>query len=767
MVTLTKKNSVAELGDERKCGRDILRYEWHLCLFFSIVAFFIASLLMTGWPLGILPDVRYPYLYKGEGVAVLALIQRMMEGAWIFFNNRIGFPFGGNSLDFPIPDTGSLFILKTLGRLLGSSQAAMNLFFLISFPVTFVCSYVFLRIVGLCRSFATAAGFLFVFLPFHFQRIVHLFYTWYFVIPIYFYFGFYLFCGRKLCSQRVKFSFKTLGNAVVLLILTLFGVYYSFFGCLILFVSAVAGAIANKSRRCLILGFVAIAIIFLGVLANVTPFLLHRFAAGDNVEAVQRTVGESEIYGLKLVQMLLPHSEHRVGCLNKITKNYRIGFPLVNENEMAALGVFGAIGFLSLLCLAFVSICGVPVDSRLAFFSITSICLFFLATIGGGASLFAMVVSPLLRGWNRVSVFIGFGAIASLFLIIQLSLNRFFEEKQVKKMILPIAIGLCALGLWDQTRPAPILANDLIRKSFESDSSFIKSIEMMVPPNSAIYQLPYMASPEVPDMNQLNSFDLFIGFLHSKQLHWSYGGIKGRVGDLFFRALAQQPMRKQVEVITRLGFAGIYIDRRGFADHGRGLEEQLREIFGEGSQLQSVDGNLAFIKLPHLEKPLAEGVSPQEVMRRAGFWVDFNGKRYPASLAEGIDFRQKSFPAYVKEVKGMSDAEPWGCWSDADRGESVEIIFFKPLPPVFILKLRARAFGPNAGATVKVQVGDFVENVILQEGFEEKQVSVATKKLASKIKISPPFPQSPLALGMNYDRRRLGIGLERIRIEEP
>ncbi len=761
---MAKETIIDGTIDTRKLWLDIIRSEWRIWLFFSIGVFFVASILMTGWPLGLIPNIRYPYVYRGDGLSCLVAIQKLIEGTWIFVNNRIGFPFGGNFLDYPASDTGNLFILKVLGILFGTPHAALNLYFLLGFPVTFICSYVFLRTIGILRSFSVAAGLLFVFLPFHFQRLEHLFYTWYFVVPIFFYFGFRIFSLKPLYLQKGKSFYRVILSAVVLFVLAFFGVYYAFFGCLILFISAAAGAVKSKSYRSLVIGSIAIIIVISGIWVNVTPNIQYRVINGVNSEVAKRTAVESEIYGLKLVQMLLPHQRHRIEYLNKIAEKYNNKFPLVNENVTAALGVIGAIGFIFLLCVVFILMCGVQVDPRLVFFSITTIALFLFATIGGFSTLFALTVSPMLRAWNRVSVFIDFAAIVSIFLILQISLKKFFSEVKATRIMLPIAIGLCILGLWDQTIPAPISFNDSIRATFESDRSFVKGIEAIVPAKSAIYQLPYMAFPEVPPLNQLPDYGLFVGFLHSKLLCWSYGGMKGREGDLFFRALAKESLQKQVEVATLLGFVGIYIDRRGFEDHGKRLEEQLQQILGTRPQLQSPDKNLVFFKIPHPKTPMKEGLSPQEIMEKAGF--DQYGTRYQATLTEGIDFRRPDLPVFVKRIRGLSESEPWGRWSDAKVNKFVEIKFYKPLPVSFTLIIRAMPFGPNSGVPVKIQVGDYVNTVVFFGGIEEKRIRVVTKNPVSEIRIFPPFPKSPLSVGVNADIRELGIGFERIRIEE-
>jgi phosphoglycerol transferase len=621
--------------DTEKSGPDIQWTEWALLSILSCGVFFAASILMTGWPAGLIPEIRYPYHYGGDSLSCLVTIQKLIEGSWFFVNDRAGFPFGCNFLDYPVPDTGSMLLLKVLGMLSGSPQAAMNLYFLIGFPVTLICGYVCLRAMHISPLLSGIAALLFVFLPFHFNRINHLFYTWYFVVPVFCYFGFLLFSSTPLFSLKRALRVRTSINALMLLILASFSVYYSFFGCLILFIGAVAGAIRNRSFRSLGIGFAAVSIVVLGVLLNVVPHIHHRLTVGDNAEVTKRNPAESEIYGLKLVQMLLPHPGHRIERLNRISDRYGSTFPLVNENADASLGVVGGAGFMALLCVALVLMCGRQVDPRLAFFSIVSIFLFLFSTIGGFSALFAVAISPILRGWNRASVFIGFGSLTGALLILQIGLKKLFHQGSAGKVILPVVLGVFALGFWEQTgQPPGASAAHRIRTVFESDRSFVKGIEAMVPRNSAVYQLPYMAFPEVMPRHQLCDYGLAIGFLHSDLLRWSYGGIKGREGDLFFRALAREPLERQVEVVTRLGFSGIYIDRRGFEDRGRSLEDRLHAILGAGPQLESPDGNLAFYIIPDAGPPVKDGLSPEEIKERAGFNDDRRG-RHQATPAEG------------------------------------------------------------------------------------------------------------------------------------
>ncbi len=57
--------------------------------------------------------------------------------------------------------------------------------------------------------------------------------------------------------------------------------------------------------------------------------------------------------------------------------------------------------------------------------------------------------------------------------------------------------------------------------------------------------------------------------------------------------------------------------------------------------------------------------------------------RYASTLAEGIDFKRPGYPEFVTEVAGISGAEGWGRWTDANLAPNARIRFSQPLPQDF------------------------------------------------------------------------------------
>ncbi|KQR85479.1 hypothetical protein ASG35_27230 [Burkholderia sp. Leaf177] len=720
---------------------------------------------MSGWPAGLLPQLQFPYVYQHDGLSHSWLIERVIEG-WIFDNDRSGFPFGSSFLDYPGSDSGSDVVLKILGSLTGHYYSALNLYFLFGFPLTFFCAYFALRAFGLTAGPAASAALLFDFLPFHFLRIEHLYYTWYFVVPLYFYIALRIFNVRRVARLGRQTAGRLFLAFVAMMAIGSFGIYYAAFGILLIAVSALAATLkTNRFSHWWASTFVIAGVVF-GVLLNVLPNVAYTKANGINEEVAIRNSGDSELYGLKLMQLILPRQDHRIPQFAKIRDRYDQSSPLTNENSWATLGVVGSIGLVISAVALLASLSGRRVNRHLALLTVFISILFLLGTIGGLGALFSFVVSSSIRAWNRISVFIGFAALAVFFLSIQLGFSRArpaLQRPAPKNAVLTI---LVLAGLFDQTIAPAREAIERTQNAFNMDRDFVQRMEAMLPPRSAIYQLPYMPFPESPTLVRLESYDLTTGFLQSRALRWSYGGMRGRPGDLFYRALSKESLKTQINVARRLGFAGVTVDRRGFADNGIEAIEGLTALCGAPA-ITRADGEIVFFAIRNPQVVDFHGANAYEIMRRAGYIADDLGPRYPATLSEGIDFARNGWPAFLRDESGLAFREPWGRWSDANVDSSVKLGFFEDLPQRFTLALTIVPFGPNAGKDLAVSIGEERYYLKMTPAASEVKIAVDLKgRRADSIELSPPLPTSPRELGLSSDLRKLGVGLIRLRIEE-
>lgn len=590
-----------------------------LALFSLILSIYV----MEGWHF----DLSTPFSYNSDGLLNSWLIKRLIDGTWYLSNGYSGFPFGSDFYDFPISDTGNLLILKALGIIFGDYAHALNLYFLLGFPVTAIASYFVIRSFSASRALSIGGAIVFTFIPFHFLRLGHLFYTWYFVVPLFAWYSLRISAGTPLFFNSLETRNSKAVTALILIGMSCFGVYYAFFGVVMFFAAGCIGSLQQKSKKHLFSALIATSIVTVGVVANIAPNYLYRFEHGANPEVAQRAPAHSEILGLKITQLLLPRPGHRSEMLAEVTRKYSGHFPLVNENSFASLGLIGSFGFMLLLGVLLLNGSQKP-ENHNAFVLNTlariTLLLVLTATIGGFSSIFSMLITPEMRAWNRISIFIGFTSIVTFILIADNCINKIRHYRYMLPIKLTTVAVLVLIAIWDQTTPACSECRVTTKLEFKNDDDFVKKIEAIVPKSSGIYQLPYFPFPETPPLHNLTEYSHFRGYLHSTDLKWSYGGMKGREGDLYFRELAEQPLTKQLDVIERLNFGGVYIDRRGYEDRGKAIENEFSILLNGTQPIVSSDKQLLFFPIPakYSAHTLPEGLSPVQIMERANFVVE-------------------------------------------------------------------------------------------------------------------------------------------------
>lgn len=732
---------------------------WYLCG--AIFAFFLASILWSGWPEGLTPNLAYPYSYDGDGLGYSWQIQRVIEG-WVFNNPRNGYPFGSNFMDYPGSDSGTLFLLKLIGMTAGSFYAAFNLYYLLTFSLIFIATYAVLRTFNLSKALCMAGGMIYAFLPFHFLRIDHYFFVSYFVAPLFFYAAIKIY---TLDSQRFlhELSFqKAFVYLVAFIGLASFGVYYALFGTILIGTVILISLLRQGGFRNALVGCMAALAVSLGVLVNVGPNIVYKKIHGANSQIMQRNAAEAEHYGFKMAQLLLPRPGHRIDALANTAERYNKNTPLVNENAMSALGLVGSLGFCAIALLLLRSCAGARPNTALMLLSTLTCVLFLFGTIGGLGSLFSSLISSSIRGWNRISVFIGFGAIATLLLLIDQTLRRIKSSRSFTIVACLCAVSLSALAVYDQTAKTCRGCNENMRKAFEADRDFVAEIEASVPKGSAIYQLPYIAFPEGAIIYELGSYDMLAGFLHSKSLKWNLAGMKEREGDLFYKSLSQQTLSLQFQTIKLLGFSGIYLDKRGYADKGVQTENELSQLLGKQPDLVSADGHKVFYKLPTATQTV-DHLSTKEIISLANYE---SSESESSRFMQPLLFGNLQLANYVEKVSGLSNPEPWGRWSDANLSPSVLVKFKQPLPNEFKLVVDAKSFVADPDQHLRIEIGSNVFKPKITPQFTNIVIPINLKgEIVDKIILTPQKTISPTSLGLGSDNRELGVGLASMQIE--
>ncbi len=555
-------------------------------------------------------DLRLPLTYHGDALFYHVIIKGVLDHGWFLDNGSLGMPAGYDLRDVPTSDNNLYFLLFKLISLFTSNYAlALNIFFLLSFPLTTLSALYVFRHFKLSNFSALACSLLYTFLPFHFMRGQHhLFLSSYYLIPLAVMVVLWVATGRLSAKDGSRRRYW-IAALVICALIGSAGYYYAFFACFFLLAAGVVAAVRRKHLRHLMPAMAMIAVVFGALALNLLPSTL-KMADRGKTPIVSRFPAEADLYGMKIAQLLMPVTGHRLAPLADIKSKYNVR-PLVNENDDATLGIVGGLGFLALLGWLFfrkLEVSQMAAGSErelLDHLSLFNVAAVLLGTVGGLGSLFAFFIAGQVRAYNRISIYIAFFSFFAVGLLLELWARK-YAVSQKRKMIFRVLVAfMLAFGLFDQRSHRFIPDYARIRAEFLGDAEFVRKIESSMPLGAMIFQLPLIAFPENPKVNKMNDYDLARGYLHSTRLRWSYGAVRGREAQAWQLMSAAKPVNEMVETLALAGFGGIYLDRFGYADNGAKMESDLLALPGV-SAMTSGNGRLAFFDLTEYQRRLKE-----------------------------------------------------------------------------------------------------------------------------------------------------------------
>jgi phosphoglycerol transferase len=598
----------------------------------AISSIFILTIVLQLWQ----ADLRIPITVNaGDTLFNLMCIKGLKGSGWYFHNKFLGAPFGLDLHDLPMADSLHLLILKILVLLRNNSALALNLYFIAIFPLNAIAACFVFRCLKISRSVSIVISLLYAFLPYAFLRgQAHLFLTAYYTIPLITLVTLSLWSDNLPLlannqDYKSKFRWQTLTTKkslfciIVCLVIGSTGVYYAFFSCFFLAVASVSAFIYKRDKRIFISALILITIIFISFFLNVLPSLIYTYQNGENLEVAQRDLLDTESFGLKVTNLLLPIIGHRfLSSTSSVTQYQQANNG--NENLFAALGIITGIGFLSLLFRSIFLSSQKVIENSLSLIynhlALLNMAALLFAIVGGFGTIFSLFVTPLIRGTNRISIFIAFFSLLAIALFLDSIKKKYVKNKKHKIIFNIVLIGGLLFGILDQTSPA-FIPNYIVQKNEHiNDKVFVNSIEKVLSPNSMVFQLPYVPFPENPPLNLMNDYDLFKGYIHSENLGWSYGAMKGR-GLNWQKTISKEPLNILLQKISALGFAGIYIDRYGYVDLAKNIESDL-EKYLEIKPLISKNKRLAFFNVTDFNEKFLPRHTKEEI--EAYKWIVLN-----------------------------------------------------------------------------------------------------------------------------------------------
>jgi phosphoglycerol transferase len=543
----------------------------------AALALLVACLVLEVWN----ADLRVPFDYSGDAAFTAAVVKNVVEEGALWENDELGAPRGQELYDFPVwaGDNVQLAIVRAIGLVVRDPIVAFNLFYLLTFPLAALTAFLVLRRLGVGQPGAFAASVLYALLPYHFLRGEdHLFLGAYWAVPL----GCFLVLSVLSDTPLVTplRSGRTLAILAACVVVGSAAVYYAAFTLVLLVFAAVLAAVARWSVRPLVTAGVLGAAIVGALVVNFAPAIVDRLREGSN-PAIERFAFETEVFSLRPLQLVLPVRDHRIEALADIKERYenQVG---VTEASFATLGVVGSVGLVVLLATLLLAVVrnGAPRgDPLLRYAAVSALVALFFAMTGGLAPVVSFLISPQLHAWNRLSVFIAFFALLAVALLV---------ERLRGQVAWAMAAALVVVGALDQTTGAMTPRYAEAESEWRSDGTWVEQVDAALPEEAAVLQLPYVPFPSSPPVGRMVDYDEVRPYLHSDDLRWSYGAMKGRPEDV---GKDVTPAGAEGE-----GFAGVAVDRFGYPDNGAAVEAELRRLSGR-EPIVSPNGRLAFYRL--------------------------------------------------------------------------------------------------------------------------------------------------------------------------
>ncbi|MDL2324196.1 hypothetical protein LJC61_03470 [Ruminococcaceae bacterium OttesenSCG-928-A16] len=516
-----------------------------------------------------------PLLYLGHDSKLLgATLKTMLENTWYGPNAMLGAPLGTNLYDFPsYGDTFFYLCLKGLLLVFGNIGAAFNVAYYGVVILSALSMYFVLRNLTVRPWVAVLGGIIYTFAPYRFLHgTSHFFLICYFFLPLVTLF--YLWLLQDDSFLRIQKGFfryrRNIFGIAILMLFAISGIYYAYFGCFFFIVTLLVLFLRAPNKWQATKTLVGKAVVFFSCIAMplllaYLPTFFYLANNGANALAPNRSVAEASIYGLRLASLFIPPQGYNIPFFTKLGSQYQT-ITLAEQTEY--LGLFAMVGFV--LLLAFLLVTQKPKWIQqekdwavVKFLSQLNIVAILLGVVTGFGTMVSWLITPQIRAYTRISIFIAGFSIIALCVCINAALPSVTNKGRAAKGVL--AVVLCALfGL---SVAEPLTYQGIGQQEaahYSADRDFIQTVEANVAPGSMVLQFPYVNFPENPPVYEMKDYELFRGYLHSSTLRWSYGAYKGRPSAVALETLQAKPTQQMLQQAAASGFTVLYIDKRGY-----------------------------------------------------------------------------------------------------------------------------------------------------------------------------------------------------------
>lgn len=616
-----------------------------------------------------------PFVHSGDAMAHLALLETVGWTGTPAPNDRLGAPHGVDWVDMPSgADRVHLVLLRALRAITGDTVVAANLYLLLAIVLVGVAAYVVLRWLRCTPLASGVAAIVFAVAPTQFARagVGHLFLLAYFAVPFTVYLALWASAGLGTGGDRGDDDPRRARGArrewvVPMVLMVLIGsssAYYAVFGAIGIAATGAVVALRRGSWRALARPALVAAGTMAVVVLNVAGEALRR--GGD---AGVRVPLDSDSFGLRLAQMLLPIRDHRVGPLaDWADRAYRIAAP---GDRGAPLGLLALAGVVAVgwWCVRNLgrrtpgsSVLTDGVEGRggvIARLGVLLLAVVAFAVTGGLGMVLATLGLTQIRAWSRMSIMVGFIGVAALAMCLDGASRRWAPSRPVRWSVALVLVGV---ALFDQFGTSSLPPESRNAERWAADRELAADLQAALADDAMVFQLPVGTYPAELPMGSIQANDLLGPQVAGDgSLRWSVGAMSGRGGD-WQRSVAALPTEVMVEHLAAADVAAIAVDRRGLDDDE--LEDELTRVLGEPAFVTG-DGTRAWYDLAPLRDEMVarDGAAAvaergRAVTRPVGVVVEGSPGARSTRDARARDLAASATLVLTDEAVAAGDAEP-------------------------------------------------------------------------------------------------------------
>lgn len=519
---------------------------------------------------------------RSDAIVEYSMAKTQSNSILGLFDPNLGYPHGQDWTHFPVLDAANRIELSLLTTFL-NPVTAVNVLFVLSFPMIAILMYAALRNLYVLRSLAVVGGVSLALVGYHFDY-EHPFLGNYWAVPVGVVWLSILANSDTVLSARCRTRTVLAVGGLSAVMIGIHNPQYAVFFSLIGVIAVIfarrhsQGSLRLLPRLVILLipGLALLALLVLGRLLRTVPAV---------TSSTDRPVEDSYIWAGQFISLLTTPGDSILGGLPFNTgllaaqdTTVWTGVSAIQSAPVAAATIV-VIGF----TLSLIAVTRPPtrqwerLTDRVRPWSVMWLtgAAFFIT--GGIGVAFAALVHPQVRSWSRVSILLAALALTGALILATGVVQRWSAYQSRKSSLLRASLTVfIAILFLDQFTARYPLQTDATTLPALNKLGETSSAEL--PDDCPILGIPVMAFPEAIPLGRMQAYDHLLPYLSDTPWRLSYGAVRGQLGSRWTDHLAVQPEPLAQQVAAE-GFCGVLVDTYGLDQNSPSLQ-QYEEALG-------------------------------------------------------------------------------------------------------------------------------------------------------------------------------------------